>query len=225
MSNYAAAFVKAMASSGVSNARVVEEVGRAISPANVSHWRHGRRPIPAEYAPALGRLLKIEPESISEAYARLLQAQSDAEQARPAMPGHVTLDRLEGFGPIGGGPQHVVVPDFLIQPRIGRVDLCDVRWTFQPSTAMAPAIERDAFILVDASIKSLDRIVDRGVYAYVLWGRPDIRRVLIRRDGFALACFSNDADHTFVPKEDIASLELLGAVVDWINTSASTDFA
>lgn len=225
MSRYANAFTRAMEITGISNARVIEEVGGTITPANVSHWRHGRRPIPPEYAPALGRLLKVEPELISEAYARLLQAQTDAGQARPSTPSHVTLDRLDGFGPIGGGPQHVVIPEFLIQTRVGRANLSDVRWTFQPSTAMAPAIERDAFVLLDASITSLDRIVDRGVYAYVLWGRPDIRRVLIRREGLALACFSRDADHTFVPKEDITSLELLGEVVDWINTSASTGFA
>lgn len=215
-SKYARAFADAMAASGTSNARIVSLVGGTITPANISNWKHGRRPIPAEYAPAIAALLNIPPERISAAYERLVRAQADASQGAPAIAGHVVVERLQDFGGTVD-LQRIVLPEFLLRTRIGITPLSAVRWTFQPSTAMAPAIHRHALVFVDASSTRRDQVVEGGTYAYKLWGRPDIRRILIRKDGWALARYGNDIGHTFVPEDDLSSLEIMGSVLGWID--------
>jgi len=47
-------------------------------------------------------------------------------------------------------------------------------------------IRRNALVLVDTSVTRHEDVVDGGLYAYTLWGRPDIRRFLPRRDGWLL---------------------------------------
>ena len=222
MSAYATVFTQAMESAGISNVRVVQAVGGGISPANVSHWRHGRRPIPAEYAPALAALLNVEPEAISESYARLTHAQAAAMHDAVGAPNHISLERLGGFGR-QDGPHRILLPDFLVMPRIGATRLSELRWTLQPSTAMSPAIHRHALVLLDGSATDRDLITDGGVYAYTLWGRPDIRRIHIRREGWALARYSNAADHTFVPNDDLDAILLRGAVLGWLDTTPAAD--
>jgi DNA-binding transcriptional regulator YdaS (Cro superfamily) len=218
MNRHAATFTRAMEAAGVSNAKIIEEVGGTITPANVSHWRHGRRPMPAEYAPAIAALLRVDPESISEAYARLTHAQAAAAQDVAGVAGHLAIEQLPGFVR-HEGPRRILLPDFLVRPRIGTTPVAGIRWTLQPSTAMAPAIHRHALVLIDSTATDRSLITDGSVHAYTLWGRPDIRRILIRRDGWALARHANPADHTFVPTDELGEIGLFGAVLGWLDTT------
>jgi hypothetical protein len=217
MNQYTAAFVQAMEATGTRNTAVVAHLANRVSPADVSNWRVGRRPIPAEHAPAVAALLNIEPTSISAAFERLVVAGfSPASQSAKAITGHISLDRLEDFGLIEGSAR-ILLPEFLVRPRIGPTSLASIRWTLQPSLAMEPEIKRNALILLDVTASQQAHVVDGGTYAYTLWGRPDIRRILIRRDAWLLARFGKDSDHTLVPEADLADLRILGAVVGWIN--------
>jgi DNA-binding transcriptional regulator YdaS (Cro superfamily) len=217
MNQYTAAFAQAMEATGTRNTAVVAHLANRVSPTDVSNWRVGRRPIPAEHAPAVAALLNIDPTSISAAYERMVVAGlSTASQGAKAITGHVSLDRLEDFGHIEGSAR-IVLPEFLVRPRIGPTPIASIRWTLQPSLAMAPEIKRNALILLDVTASQQAHVVDGGTYAYTLWGRPDVRRILIRRDAWLLAQFGNDSDHTFIPEADLEHLRILGAVVGWIN--------
>jgi DNA-binding transcriptional regulator YdaS (Cro superfamily) len=217
MNQYTAAFAQAMEATGTRNTAVVAHLANRVSPTDVSNWRVGRRPIPAEHAPAVAALLNIDPTSISAAYERMVVAGlSTASQGAKAITGHVSLDRLGDFGHIEGSAR-IVLPEFLVRPRIGPTPIASIRWTLQPSLAMAPEIKRNALILLDVTASQQAHVVDGGTYAYTLWGRPDVRRILIRRDAWLLAQFGNDSDHTFIPEADLEHLRILGAVVGWIN--------
>jgi len=222
MSKYAKAFAEAMQNSRISSASVVAEIGGTITVGNVSHWKHGRRPVPAAHAPALARLLKVAPESISESYANLLRAQSLVGEPAAAPAGHVSLARLDSFGSVDGRSR-LVLPDFLVLPRIGATDVQNIRWTLQPTTAMAPEIPRGALLLVDVSVATVDRVSDGGVFAYTLWGRPDVRRILIRRDGLAFARQSGSADQTYVGQDELEAVVVHGQVLGWIRSTNDSD--
>lgn len=220
MNKHSEAFAGAMKATGTRNTAVVEHLGGRISPSDVSNWRVGRRPIPAEHAPAVAALLNVQPEEISQAYERMVLAglpHSSAKSGtqRPAA-GHVSLDRLEEFG-FAEGPMRLVLPEFLVRPRIGLAPLQSIRWTLQPTEAMEPEIRRQALVLVDTSVSGLDHVVDSGAYAYTLWGRPDIRRIQIRREAWCLVRHGSGIEHTIVPEADLEHLRILGAVCGWIN--------
>ena len=69
MDKYARTFAEAMDFTGTRNTIVAAHA--RVGSNNVSQWRTGRRPIPAERAVAIAALLGVAPESISEAYERL----------------------------------------------------------------------------------------------------------------------------------------------------------
>ena len=92
-----------------------------------------------------------------------------------------------------------------------------LRWTLQPSIAMEPEIRQGVLVFIDTSVNRHDQVVDRGIYAYILWGRPDIRRIQVRRDAWALSCASREADATMISEAELDQVSLLGAVVGWIN--------
>lgn len=217
MNKYAQAFAQAMDATGTRNTAVASHAG--VLENNVSQWRTGRRPIPAERAVAVSALLGVPPERISEAYERLLLAgysapampvQNLREDAVPA--GHVAIERLEDFGR-PEGPAHILLPEFLSHRKIGLTPMEHVRWTLHPSRAMEPEIDRHALVLVDITACSHEHVVDGGIYAYTLWGRPDIRRVLIRKNSWSVACYGKDADSTDVPDSDLGNLHIFGAVI------------
>ncbi len=218
MNQYTEAFAQAMQLTCTRNTTVVAHLGNRVSPTDVSNWRVGRRPIPPEHAPAVAALLNIEPASISAAYERMVLAGlSTSLQSSRTVAGHVPLERLEDFGHLEG-PARIVLPEFLVRPRIGMTPITSIRWTLQPSLAMEPEIKRNALILLDVTASQQAHVVDGGTYAYTLWGRPDIRRILIRRDAWLLARFGNDSDHTLVPEADLEHLQILGSAVGWINS-------
>lgn len=217
MNEYNEAFAQAMEATGMRNTAVVAHLGNRVSPSDVSNWRVGRRPIPPEHAPAVAALLNIAPESISQAYERMVLSGFAAQPGNSkAVAGHVALDRLEDFGPQEGGTR-IVLPEFLVRPRIGLTPLSSIRWALQPSQAMDPEIKRHALTLLDITATQQEFVMDGGTYAYTLWGRPDIRRIIIRRDVWSLVRHGNDAQSTLVSEDDLKHLRILGAVVGWIN--------
>ena len=221
MNAYNANFVAAMQATNTRNVTLVAALKNRVSASDVSSWRMGRRPIPAEHAPVIATILGIQPESICEAYERLLlaglpaQATSDS-QTQGLISGHLTIQRLEGFGHFGGPPR-IVIPELIARPRIGMTSFNALRWTLQPSIAMEPEIRQGVMVFIDTSFNRLDQVVDRGIYAYNLWGRPDIRRIQVRKDTWALSCANKDADATIIPEAELEHISLLGAVVGWIN--------
>lgn len=221
MNAYTANFVAAMEATGTRNRTLVAALNNRVSSSDISNWRMGRRPIPAEHAPVVASLLGIPPERISEAYERLLLAGLPAHSATDSqthglISGHMTIHRLEGFGHFAGPPR-IVIPELVARPRIGMTSFNTLRWTLQPSIAMEPEIRQGVLVFVDTSINRHDQVVDRGIYAYILWGRPDIRRIQVRRDAWALSCANKEADATVIPEAELDQVSLLGAVVGWIN--------
>jgi DNA-binding transcriptional regulator YdaS (Cro superfamily) len=222
MDKYAQTFAQAMQETGVRNTTVATYLGGSINYSNVSQWRTGRRPIPAEYAPALAVLLNVTPESISKAFDQGLRAQSalttmavQGARTGTVSEGYVAIDRL-GELCRSEGPSRIVLPDFLVRRKIGLTALADVRWAFQPSRTMEPEIERHALVLIDASICEHHQVIDGGIYAYTLWGRPDIRRIMIRRNAWSLMGNGREIERMEVPETDLANLHVLGAVVGWL---------
>lgn len=224
MNLYNANFVAAMEATGTRNRTLVAALarnvstGKRVSSSDISSWRADRRPIPAEHAPVIGTLLGVAPERISEAYERLLLAglAQATDSSHGLLSGHMTIQRLDGLGPMAGPPR-IVIPELLVRPRIGMAALAALRWALQPSAAMDPEIRQGTLIFVDTGIREHHQVVDRGIYAYTLWGRPDVRRVQVRRDSWALSCANRDADATVLPESELEQLSILGAVTGWIN--------
>jgi DNA-binding transcriptional regulator YdaS (Cro superfamily) len=217
MDKYAQALTQAMDETGTSNTRVAEvaRVGRN----NVAHWRVGRRPIPADHAPAIAALLGVAPERISRAYDQMLRVES-AQQVMALQglrPGstpdaHVSLERLDGFAR-ADMPVRIWLPEFVVRRELGPTPVQHVRWAVQLSRAMEPDIRRNALVLVDTSMCRHEDVVDGGLYAYTLWGRPDIRRILARREGWLLVGQNPAIDRVQVPLAELPDLRILGAVV------------
>ncbi|MCT8273371.1 MULTISPECIES: helix-turn-helix domain-containing protein [Xanthomonas translucens group] len=133
------------------------------------------------------------------------------ESAPPT--GHVALAAIDGFAPFDG-PTTIVLPEFLLAQKVGTLaSLTHVRWALNPSRAMEPEIQRQQLALVDVSLSTKEDLIDGNTYAYTLWGRPDIRRVLLRRDHISVVGFGKDAESTDVYAEDKGGLEILGCVV------------
>lgn len=220
MNKYSQTFADAMERTGIRNVTVAAHVGK-VGNNCIAQWRTGRRPIPAEHAPKVSMLLGVLPESISEAYERLLEAgtiQPDAAGtgARNAPPmGHVILGQLKDFSPPDPQPR-LWLPESISRRKLGLTPVENVRWTLQPSWSMAPEIERHALVLIDVTAKRQQDVVDGGLYAYALWGRPDIRRLLIRRDGWTLVGANPDVERLLVAEQDLEQLRVFGAVIGWI---------
>ena len=218
MDRYARAFAEAMDSTGTRNITVAAHA--RVGSNNVSQWRTGRRPIPAERAVAIAALMGVAPERISEGYERLLHAGytpphktlSIGSRTGASPVDHVTIERLAEFGHAEGATR-ILLPDFLARRKIGPAAIEEVRWTFQPSHAMEPEIERHALVLVDVTVTQHDQVVDGGTYAYSLWGRPDIRRLLIRRDHWLVLGHGKDAEYTEVQASELSNLKIFGAVL------------
>ncbi len=218
MDRYSRAFAEAMDSTGIRNTTVAAHA--KVGSNNVSQWRTGRRPIPAERAVAIAALMGVAPERISEGYERLLHAGytpphktlSIGSRTGASPVDHVTIERLAEFGHAEGSTR-ILLPDFLARRKIGPAAIEEVRWTFQPSHAMEPEIERHALVLVDITAKQHDQVVDGGTYAYSLWGRPDIRRLLIRRDHWLVLGHGKDAEYTEVQTSELSNLKIFGAVL------------
>jgi len=213
---YTRAFADAMTATRTRNSEVAKRAG--VIDNYVSQWRTGRRPIPAGRAPAVAELLGVPPERISEPYARLLMSgciPRDGIGAGVVPNGHIAVDRLHSFD-YGDGPGFILLPEFIVRQKVGLLPLEDIRWTFQPNDAMAPLIPAQTVVLVDARTLTPDRVVDGGTYAFTLYGRPHIRRILIRREGWMLCMHDTDKDRILVEQQEMPALELRGVVAGWL---------
>ncbi len=216
MDKYAEALMQAMEETDTSSTRVAEvaRVGRN----NVAHWRAGRRPIPAEHAMSIAALLGVAPERISKAYDQRLRTDSARQVmgmqrslSAPSPDGHVAIDRLPHFGR-GDGPNRIWLPEFIVRRELGLTTIDNVRWAVQPSRAMEPEIRRHALVLLDVGIGRQEHVLDGGIYAYTLWGRPDIRRIAIRRNAWLLIGNDKGAERMEVLEADLPNLTILGAM-------------
>ena len=220
MNKYTQAFVAAMDHTRIRSRTIAAEVG-TISDNSVAQWRSGRRPIPAEYAVKIAKLLGVPPESISQPYDRLLQAGAIISAAAgpeawanpPA--GHVVIERLPGFGR-ADEQERIWLPERMLRRELGATPIENVRWVTQQSRTLESEIKRHAIVLVDISATRHEEVVDGGLYAYTLWGRSDIRRVTIRRDAWVLVGDSEERARTPVPIAELAELQLLGMVIGWL---------
>jgi transcriptional regulator with XRE-family HTH domain len=220
MNKYTDAFVAAMDHTRIRSRTLAAQVGN-ISDNSIAQWRSGRRPIPAEYAVKIAKLLGVPPESISESYDRLLQSgvitsaagSADAGAYPPA--GHVKLDRLPGFGR-ADEQERIWLPELMLRRELGATPIENVRWVTQHARTMEPEIKRHAVVLVDISARRHEDVVDGGLFAYSLWGRADIRRVNIRREGWVLVGSSEERARTPVSTADLPELQLLGMVIGWL---------
>lgn len=218
MNKYSQAFSDAMKRTGLRNTVIAAHVGK-VGNNCVAQWRSGRRPIPAEHAPKVAGLLNILPEQISESYDRLVKAGAllpEASPGRNAPPfGHLVLSQLEDFGRDAEQPR-IWLPESITKRKLGLTHFCDVRWALQPSLSMAPEIERQAVVLIDITANRREDVVDGGLYAYALWGRPDIRRILVRRDAWTLVGASPDVERVAVTEEELPELRVFGSVIGWL---------
>lgn len=129
-----------------------------------------------------------------------------------AIPEHVGIDRLPGFGP-APTPARIMLPEFLVQRKTGMTPLENIRWALNPTHAMEPEIEYNALVLIDVTQSKLSELIDGAIYAYSLWDRPGIRRVLNRRDHWAVVGSGKGADTVDVYKDEAESFEIFGTVV------------
>lgn len=220
MNKYTEAFVAAMDQTRIRSRTLAAQVG-TFTDNSVAQWRSGRRPIPAEYAVKIAKVLGVPPESISQPYDRLLQSgaippAADAPEAWANPPsGHAVIERLPGFGRTDE-QERLWLPEFVLRRELGATPIENVRWATQQSRTMEPEIKRHAVVLVDISATRHEDVVDGGVYAYALWGRADIRRIAIRRDSWVLIGDNEERTKTTVPAADLPELLLLGMVIGWL---------
>jgi transcriptional regulator with XRE-family HTH domain len=126
--------------------------------------------------------------------------------------GYLQLPRIEGFGPIDL-PDAVLLPDFIVRHKIGLTPLENVRWVLNPSPAMEPEIEQNALVFIDVSRAGHASVIDGVTYAYTLAGRPDVRRILIRKDHWSVAGVGKATDYRDVYLSDLPGLHVMGTVI------------
>lgn len=219
MDKYSQAFAEAMERTGTRNVAVSERLGGAVVYNSVSQWRTGRRPIPAEHAPVIAAMLGVAPETISRSFERYLLDQSAKLtitaklQGSGAIPsGHISIERLEDFGR-AEGPDRIWLPEFLARRELGLSALENVRWTVQLSRAMEPEIRRYELVLVDISAVDHHHVIEGSVYAFTLKGRPDIRRISMRREVWVLECRDETIADIEVSDSELRDLHIHGVVV------------
>jgi DNA-binding transcriptional regulator YdaS (Cro superfamily) len=217
---YARTLTEAMDAAGIKNVDVAKVA--SVGSNNVAHWRAGRRPVPADRAMAIAALLGVPPERISKAFdlkhrgqsAMKLPALRNTEYG-PCPDGHLIIQQLEGFGR-PDGLSCLWVPEIMLRREAGLIPLENLRWTTQHSRTMEPTIKRQAIVLLDITSTQHEHVVDGGIYAFTLYGRPDIRRFTIRRDEWALTGQAPDVDRTVVHPDELDELRIFGAVIGWL---------
>lgn len=217
MNKFAAALDHAMDAKGMSNTDLASKIGS--SPSYVSHWRQGVRPLTVKFASRVAAQLGVSPQDISEHYARQLEAGAAlksmgvpvAPAASSLPPGHVRLEPLEDFGPLMAGFPYAVLPEPMVRSKIGFTPPEHVRWAFNPTQAMAPDIHHGALVFVDSREMQLKQVVDGMMYAFRLFGRPDVQRLLVSKRQYYVAGTSSKPVR--LTQEELAELELCGRVI------------
>lgn len=215
---YSIAIDKAMDRTNTANVDAAALMG--VGESFVSHWRSGRRPVPAKRAPALAELLGLKPEEISPAYERLVDAGVVADDSlTPPAPsgvvpaGHRVVAHLQGFSRPQEVPPQLVMPEFVLSKLAGLVPLHRLRWIVAPTRNMEPTISRGDLVLIDCAPIRHEEVHDGGTYAYTLWGRPDLRRIFVRKDHWSLAGATKGSDYIDVDDDDLDNLVILGQVI------------
>lgn len=210
------ALAEALDKSRLTNTEIAERLG-VNYPNVISQWKSGHKPLPARHAARLAALLGVRPESISAAYEQLLKEGSlpPPADADSTPPGHVLIDRLHGFSR-ENGPNFAVLPAFVVAMKVGNTPLERVRWVMQPTSAMAPTIPQGTLVLVDTTKNSHNDVVDGGLYAYELYGRPYIRRILIGRDSWSLCGHDASVERVVIKVTDLEDLRIQGSVLGWL---------
>lgn len=211
---YAENFDAAVERSGMRNTHIAHTMDINVN--LISIWRRGHQPIPPIHALRLATLVGETPERISRGYDQLLKA--GVIPSWPHMPppqDHVFIPRLLDFGR-GDGPEGCYLPEFLLRRELGTTPLDAVRWAHLPSLALTPLIKRDALMLVDSRICDHANVVDGAVYAFTLWGRPEARRILLRRNHWQLVGQSAESERVDIYDDDMEQLKLFGMVVGWL---------
>ena len=223
MDRYARQFADAMKRTGMRNTTVASYLGGQVQVANVSHWRTGRRGIPRDHAVAIGVLLGIAPEKISKAYDLEVRAKTAlnsmaAQGSRTGVvaDGYVAVERIEQFGAMDLH-NRLVLPEMLVRRELGMIPVENVQWTILQSQIMEPEIKRHSLLLVDVTIRDLAQVVDNGIYAYTLWGRADVRRIVIHKDAWSLkGGGARDRDMIRISENESSNIKIIGAVVGWL---------
>jgi DNA-binding transcriptional regulator YdaS (Cro superfamily) len=217
---YAMALTRAMDKNGIKNVQVAKAA--RVGSNNVTHWRAGRRPVPADRAIAVATLLGVSPATISKAYDLQHRTKSTLKvptlqmtEFGPCPEGHLVIQQLEGFGR-NDGPGCLWLPEFMIRREIGMIEVENLRWTVQPSRTMEPVIKRQSLILIDVTVSMHEDVLDGGIYAYTLFGRPDIRRIATHRDGWTLTGLAPEVERTVVARDELQELRVYGAVIGWL---------
>ena len=134
------------------------------------------------------------------------------QQSRPVPEGYISVQRVVEFGRFDA-PEALLFPDFLLRRKIGVTPVEHVRWLQNPTSAMEPVIEQHAVVLVDVSKAGHEAVLDGLTYAYTLSGRPDVRRILIRKDHWSVASPVKGGDYRDVYEPDMKELKVLGEVI------------
>lgn len=143
---------------------------------------------------------------------------ADDIKANEIAPDHARIEHLSEFGHPAGS-RFLVLPEFLVLPKIGDADLRNIRWLRAPTASMAPEIERGALVFVDSSVNTHAAVVDGLTYAYSLWGGPGLKRVLIRKDHWTVWGRGKEAEPSDVAINALDDLEIYGVVVGHFNLS------
>lgn len=215
MDAFAQALDTAIDQSGMRGDHLAKQIG--ATPNQLSQWRNGRRPVPAHYAPPLASLLSVRPETISNAYARVIEAEFsiDGDDGEAIPSGNVRIARLGDFGKPDAMDDCYLL-EVLARRKLGTTPVDHCRWALQPNAAMAPLIERDSVLLVDTRISDHADVMDSAIYAFTLWGRPDVRRIFVRRNHLLLVAQCPEIERIEVHRDDLADLQLHGMVVGWL---------
>lgn len=219
MDKYAQTLADAMDQTGAKNTAVAALLGEDFPYSNVSLWRTGRRPLPAEHAPAVAVFLGVPPERISRAYEQQLRAETvrrtmsvQMSVAEALLTEHVVIERLDDFGP-QEGPARIALPELVVRRELGMTPIDHIRWTVQRYRAMEQSIKRQSIVLIDISATDLGAVLDGGTYAYKLWDRPDIRQFSIHRDTWTLGGTNKEIPSTELRVADLPNLKIFGTVV------------
>lgn len=213
---FSSTLADALDRSRLTNAEIAKRIG--VIPNVISQWKTAHKPMPARHAPKVAALLGVRPEAISIAYAQLrdagcLPALADATSGLP--PGHVLIDRLHGFCR-ENGPNYAVLPAFVVEMKTGKTPIEHVRWVLQPTGAMAPTIPEGSLVLIDSTKTSHNNVVDGGLYAYDLYGRPYVRKIIIARDSWSLCGHDVGIERVVITNTDLDDLRIRGVVLGWL---------
>jgi len=214
---FSVAFAEALDQSRLTSTQLAERIG-VNSLSVISQWKSGNRPVPAVYARQLAAMLGVLPESISSPYAKLIEegfVSSPSEAISGLPPGHVCIDRLHGFCR-ENAPNFAVLPEFVVRMKFGNTPIEHVRWVLQPTGAMNPTIPQGTLVLIDSTKNSHNDVVDGGLYAYTLYGRPYVRRIIIGRDSWSLCGHDASTERVVIRVTDLEDLRIEGPVLGWL---------